>query len=52
MNHEDVIKEHYKKIASLGGKKIAERGPDYMRELQKKGVEARKRRKAAKVIPN
>lgn len=38
------IKKHYKKIGKKGGKKIAERGSDYFRELQKKAVDSRKKK--------
>jgi hypothetical protein len=43
MNEQEIIKAHYQRIASKGGKVIAARGPDYMRKLQKLGVAARKR---------
>jgi len=42
----DEIKEIARKLGSRGGKKTSEKyGPNYYRELQKKGVQAKLARK-------
>ena len=42
-----MLKEYQRKVASAGGKALVKkRGSDYMRELQKRGVISRMKRKA------
>jgi len=49
-NPDEIIKQHYQEMGKKGGIKIAERGPDYFRNLQAKSVKARKKnaKKSAK----
>jgi hypothetical protein len=41
----NLISEIAKKLGSRGGQKTAERGSDYFRDLQKKSVKAKLRKK-------
>lgn len=46
------ISEYFSKIGTKGGKSLAkQRGPDFYRENQKKGVATKLRNKAKKLSP-
>ena len=42
--------DYFKQQGQRGGRTTARRGPDYYRELQKKSVEARKRKKQERSV--
>lgn len=44
----DAARQFLTVIGSRGGKKTAERGPDYYREIQKRSVEVRRKNKLDK----